>query len=532
MTRLARFVEGGFRVETLAEAEGPVRLHLLPDPSAALARGEPVKRNLYRAAARLDVPHLGVLLLKVHRPRGFVDGLRAALRPSRARKEWTASRYLRGAGVPTPAPVLVAERRRGLRLVQAASAARFLGRRETFAPALAAQPPAKARALLARAGRLIRAFHDRGISHGDLHSGNLLVAPGPGDRCGLDVIDLHTVKVGAPVGPRARRAQLAQWLHSLAAVAGPGGRLRLLLAYLGARPDRRVLARAWAGVEAGVAARERRRLRSRGRRCIEESQTFTSDVGPFTGWRRRDTGVEALVAALAAHDRALAVGGPQVLKDGRKSRVTRAGGLVVKEALLSTWSRRLTARLAPDRLRAGYEHAHALTVRGIGTAAPVAFLRGRGRVVTFYEDLGALPRLDHRVRDALRTGAWSPRRKREVLDACADFTARLHRLGVWHGDLKACNWLVEEHGLRVAFRLVDTDRIEFRGEVDRARRMRNLAQLAASIPRVVTRTDRLRWWRRYARGTPFEGREARRAAARDVAALMAEKTVVVDEPIE
>ncbi|MFO0932774.1 MAG: hypothetical protein U1E39_08685 [Planctomycetota bacterium] len=124
MTRLARFVEGGFRVETLAEAEGPVRLHVLPDPSAALARGEPVKRNLYRAAARLEVPHLGTLLLKVHRPRGFVDGLRAALRTSRARKEWTASRYLLGAGIPTPAPVLVAERRRGLRLLQAASAAR------------------------------------------------------------------------------------------------------------------------------------------------------------------------------------------------------------------------------------------------------------------------------------------------------------------------------------------------------------------------------------------------------------------------
>lgn len=532
MTRRVRFVEGGFRVETLAEAEGPVRLHVLPDPSAALARGEPVKRNLYRAAAKLDVPGLGTLLLKVHRPRGFVDGLRAALRASRARKEWTASRYLRGAGIPTPAPVLVAEQRRGLRLVQAASAARFLGRRETFAPALAAQPPAKARALVARSARLVRAFHDRGISHGDLHSGNLLVAPGPGDRCDLDVIDLHTVKVGRPVSPRARRAQLAQWLHSLAAVVGPGGRLRVLLAYLGGRPARRTLARSWAALEAGVAARERRRRRSRGRRCVEESQTFTADVGPYAGWRRRDTALEVLTAALAAHDRAVAAGGPAVLKASAKSRVTRSGGLVVKEALLSTARRRLAALVAPNRFRAGYENAQRLVVRGVGTAAPVAFLRGRGRVVTFYEDLGVYPRLDHRVRDALHTGAWDRRRLREVVDASADFVARLHRLGVWHGDLKACNWLVEERGGHVAFRLVDTDRVRFLPAVDRARRLRNVAQLAASIPRAVSRTDRLRWWRRYARGTPLEGREARRAAARDVAALLAEKRVVVDEPIE
>jgi hypothetical protein len=348
--------------------------------------------------------------------------------------------------------VLVAERRRGLRLVAAASAARFLGRRETFAPALAAQPPAKARALVERAGRLIRAFHDRGISHGDLHSGNLLVAPGPGDRCGLDVIDLHSEgRALRRGGPTRAVAAFARRGH------GARRQLRLLLAYLGVRPDRRVLARSWAAVEAGVAARERRRLRSRGRRCIEESQTFTADVGPFTGWRRRDTGVEVLVAALAAHDRALAARGPTVLKDGRKSRVTRAGGFVVKEALLPTLGRRLTAWFAPDRLRAGYEHAHALTVRGIGTAAPVAFLRGRGRVVTFYEVVGALPRLDHRVRDA-RAGRVGPRRKRGV-PTPAPTSPRLHRLGVWHGDPAATGWW--RNTAPRGFRLVDTDRIEF-----------------------------------------------------------------------
>src|SRR5262245_15219752 len=153
----------------------------MPDPSAALSRGEPVKRNLYRAAARVDVEGLGVVLLKVHRPRGLVDTLRAALRPSRARSEWRAARYLVGAGIPTPEPLLLAERRHGLRLEQAASASRFLSCRETFAPALRAQPAAKARALVARASRWLRSMHDRGISHGDLHSGNVLVGPGPGD---------------------------------------------------------------------------------------------------------------------------------------------------------------------------------------------------------------------------------------------------------------------------------------------------------------------------------------------------------------
>src|SRR5439155_12574004 len=123
-----------------------------------------------------------------------------------------------------PEPLLLAERRRGPLLEQAASGARFLSTRETFVPALAAQPSSKARALVVRAARLVRAMHDRGISHGDLHSGNVLAGPGPGDRCELHVIDLHTARVGRRVSSRAREEGLAQWLHSLREAVGPGGR--------------------------------------------------------------------------------------------------------------------------------------------------------------------------------------------------------------------------------------------------------------------------------------------------------------------
>lgn len=538
MSDVVSFREGGFRVEAGRAEEAPLRRHVLPDPAAALARGEPVKRNNYRAAARIEVPGVGALLLKVHRPRGFADTVRAALRRSRARAEWDAARYLLGAGVPTPVPVLCAERRRGLRLESAAYASRFLAARETFAPALASQPPDKARALLVRASRLLRALHDRGVSHGDFHSGNVLVGPGPGDRCRLDVIDLHTARTARDPSRRRRLAQLAQWLHSLLGVVGPGGRHRALVGYLGddVGPGRsRALVVAARRLRRLVAARERRRRRSRGRRCVEEGQTYTRvrppACGALRGWRRRDAAPDALDAALKAHDVALAAGGAAVLKAGRKSAVTRAGGFVVKEARL-TAARRWLARLAPRRLRAGYEHAHRLGVVGVPTAPPVAFLRGGGRVFTVYQDLTACPRLDLRVRDALRGGAWSSRRRREVLLASADFLARAHRLGVWHGDAKGCNWLLDERGSTPRFFLVDTDRVRFLRRVGRGRRLRNVAQLAASIPRAVTRTDRLRWWRRYVRGTPLAGREAERAAARDVAGALARKTVVVDDPIE
>lgn len=532
MRELRRFEAEGFRVVTVDVAEGPVRGHLLPDPSAVANAGAPIHANLYRAAARVELEGLGAVLLKVHKPRGFGDRLLAAVRGSRARAEWDAARYLAGAGIPTPEPLVLAERRRGLSLEQAASGTRFLPARETFEPALRAQPPRKAHALLARAARWIRALHDRGISHRDLHSGNVLVGPGPGDLATIDVVDLHTVRFGVPPSRRRRERQLAQWLHSLLGSTGPGGRLRSLLAYVGPGVERADVAGARARLEREIARRERVRVRSRSRRCVEESGTFTADVGGGRGMRRRDLPVAALDAALAAHDRAVAEKGPALLKAGPKSLVTRAPGAVVKERLAPTWRRRLEHALLPGRARRGYENAHGLEVRGFPTAAPLAFVRRGGRVFTLYRDLAPLPRLDHRVRAALARGEWSRRRLREVSDAFADLAARLHRRGVWHGDWKACNFLLEERGLRVAFPLLDTDRLRFRRTISRARRLRNLAQLDASLPKVVSRSERLRWFRRYARGSALAGRDAERAALRDVARLVDAKITVVDEPIE
>jgi tRNA A-37 threonylcarbamoyl transferase component Bud32 len=517
-----RFDAAGLRVAAVPHAEGALRAHVLSDLGRAVEEGSVVKRNLYRQVARVEVPGLGALLLKVHRPAGLRDRVRALLRRSRAAAEWEAARWLRGAGVPTPEPLLCGERRRGPLLERATTVARFLEARTTLAPALAALPPRERRALLRRAARWVRAMHDRGISHGDLHSGNVLVGPG-GD---LHVVDLHRVRVGAPVGRRARERQAAQLLHSLREAVGPGGRLAALLAYDGAEGlapgrERARRRRRLARVERAVARRERRRLASRAARCETESTLFTGEVGRGRGFRRRDLAPEAIDRALAAHDRALETGGPDVLKDGRRSRVTRAGGVVVKESLQGA------------RHRTGYRNAHALAVRGVPTAAPLARVERDGRRFALYEDLSALPRLDHRVLALARQGRLDRGRRAAWVEASADFLARLHRSGVHHGDAKACNWLVEElPGRAPAFRLVDTDRVRFPRRVSRRARLENLAQLAASVPRCVARTDRLRWWRRYASGTDLAGRAAERAAARDVARLLAKKRVVVDEPIE
>ena len=60
--------------------------------------------------------------------------------------------------------------------------------------------------------------------------------------------------------------------------------------------------------------------------------------------------------------------------------------------------------------------------------------------------------------------------------------------------------------------------------------MKNLGQLAASIAVRVTRTERLRWYRRYAAELGLEHDERRTADL--VAAVLARKVLVIDEPID
>lgn len=531
---VVRFDVAGYVGDVRADLEGPLVTRVLPDPLAAARAGRVVRAHPHRVTTRIVLPGVGAALLKVHEGESGWRAVWGPLRAPRARTEWQAARYLEALGMPV-APALAWGAARGRwRLRMALFLARYVEHRVELPAALEAQPAVHAAALLARVGRLVRSLHDRGFDHADLHPGNLLVGRGPGDVAPLLLTDLHRVRWGRHVGRGARVACLARLLGGLPAGVGPGGRHRVLCAWLGPQAARRERAALAGRVQRAARSLEARRRRSRGRRCLAEGTVFTRELPPgLVGARRRGLAAERLLEVLAAHDEALAARDRRVAKDGAKSAVTRHGDLVVKEARdPDRWSR-LRTRWAPLRHKGGYVGAHRLAVVGIATARPQAFVcRGR-RSFTLYTELAGLPRLDHHVRHLLASSARGA--QRTLLTASADWMARLHGAGVYHGDMKAVNVLVDPRGRTPRFRLIDTDRVRlFARPVDRRRRWKNLAQLAASIPVGVTRTDRLRWFRRYAASWPRTGprRAFERRAARAVQARLARKVLVVDEPIE
>jgi len=272
--------------------------------------------------------------------------------------------------------------------------------------------------------------HRRGLLHGDLHLGNLLV-----DRGRIVFLDLQRARFLPWVPGFLRRWELGYLAYSL------GEPLPAELARVRLWRDRRAQTH-W---------------RSRSRRCLAESGGFTAfELEGLKGFRRRDSDEARLTRLLASLDR------QTPFKDAAKTRLFRADARVVK----------LHAR-ARDA-RAAWLAGNGLEARGLSTGTPLAWV-GRWLVM---EDAG--PTLDGWV-DRELAGASGAVRD-ELAARLGSLLATLHRRGIYHADLKANN-VVWSPGREA--RLLDYGRVRFGRRVSRRRRVKNLAQLNAALPNQV-----------------------------------------------
>lgn len=230
---------------------------------------------------------------------------------------------------------------------------------------------------------------------------------------------------------------------------------------------------------------------------------------------------EQLRFALERHRDCLAGGAGRVLKDDLRTRVsaiTLVDGreAVVKEYRAGDLARRLEDLVRPAAALREWRAAHELARRGI--AAPHAFalaLPAPLEAASAFVVLEALAGAEPVNRFVLRrcTGTARARRLR-LIDAVADWLRTLHERGVEHRDLKGSNLLVREDGERFELFLVDLAEVRFPRRVREARRLEALAQLNASVPLAVGRSERLRFLARYA-PTASRAERARRFRALD-----------------
>jgi len=94
-------------------------------------------------------------------------------------------------------------------------------------------------------------------------------------------------------------------------------------------------------------------------------------------------------------------------------------------------------------------------------------------------------------------------KKDQFINGLAQRLRDLHEKGIYHADLKSNNILVKEKsGDGCTFYFIDLDRVAFKHHLSFSQRSNNLAQINASIADCISLSDRLKFFRTYALGTP------------------------------
>jgi len=394
-----------------------------------------VKENSGRTIWRVDAGS----------PAFYVKRFPASLFRDRARKEAAMLQALREAGIPCPRLVATARDDSGSYIVT-----------EEIAPAeilqqRLARRDAASRALLASLGALTRRLHDAGFEHLDFHAGNVLVRGAE-----LHVLDVHRAKHGARVSA-ARRLDGAAFMAMSFSELVPAADLVRYFRACGLDHAGRL--KAWERL------RELRHRYYRGRteRCFKEGTSFGRRGRTLY---RKEADLDRVLRAVESKDAV-------VVKESGSERLCRSGEYFLK-------------RTSAARARKIWRNSQGLIVRGLPT--PKLWAWGGSWVAGEWIDAPdlygyvtqRLGRFDRSARDAF-------------LERVARTVRRLHDRGVYHADLKSANVLATDAGVFV----VDLDRVRFSLDVDEADRIFNLAQLNASLPAPLTRTDRWRFLRTY-----------------------------------
>ncbi|HEY7313099.1 MAG TPA: lipopolysaccharide kinase InaA family protein [Gemmataceae bacterium] len=499
-----------------------------------------VKHGPHRTVYHVVLPGLS-FYLKHNRLADRRAWLRELVRPSKARVEYNHALAVAARHIPTIEPLAIGETRRGAgppcsflitrTLPETRSLTSFL---ENTLPQWPHPRRTRMRQRLAAAlGQLLAHMHDAGIAHHDLHPGNLLLRLDGDDHPELFLIDLHALRLGAPLSWRARRANLIVLNRWFMLRSERTDRLRFWFAYCsaqragrprsGARASRPLTKHraAIAELERGTLASNLRFWRGLDRRCRGVNRHFRRVRGPdVAGHVVTDLAPEALAPLLADPDAVFERPDAVVLKQSRSSAVVEFDlpgpdgprRVVCKRFAVTRWSDPWTALFRPTPALRSYVMGHGLRLRCLPTPRPLAvwhrYRRGlphEGYLLTekapdaldllrFLNHLDSLPADDGRA--VLR----------RLIDQLARLIATLHQRLLSHRDLKAANLLIGgvstlARGGETSICFIDLVGVRRMRKLRRCRRVQNLARLNASFHNrpALTRTDRLRFLRVYLR---------------------------------
>lgn len=493
----------------------PEFLHLESHLRTGAARQ--VKNGPHRTVYRVEANGLKIFW-KHCRINGLRSWLRQCLRPPKAKMEFDRALALAACGIPTVEPLawgvrdgtyagesfLITRELSGAVPLQSLLAANRYQFTHTLGPRLV---------MASRLGQFLAKLHEGGITHPDLHPGNVLVIL---DQQGLPhfhLIDLHSIQLGTSLDWPRSRDNLVIFNRWFALRASLSDRRRFWQSY--------AQSRTWAPADIRERAREieERTLQSnrhlwakRDNRCLESNRYFRRARSKSAlGFAVRDIDEATLQRLLHDPDFPFQDPANRVLKDSRTSTVVEMIVPTPSGPRAMIWKRfnakklltPLLNRLRPSPAMRSWRCGHALLIRELPTARPWLVLQRRSL---------AGPREGYLLCDKVASAREfqdvvaesSARVRRRLIDQLARLMRRFHDAGLSHHDLKAANLLWSSGPGTAAgdpgtFHFIDLVGAGCPGRVSPLRRARDLSRLNVSFfdSRQVSRTDRLRFLRTY-----------------------------------
>jgi tRNA A-37 threonylcarbamoyl transferase component Bud32 len=559
--KLHTFSEGGILWTVNEEHGHPLERSLLNGIESLSRETNPVKQNMYRSVY-LFHPNgaKGGIYVKKYSQRDWKARLLSMVASTQAQREWRMMLELRERGLPVPLPLAMGQKRDGVELTEY-----LLTQEIPDCRPIRDCTQWEKDTLLKAIALLTTKLHKNNIFLKDFQLGNILLSTPAGARHAvplLYLLDLHSARCVTSLSLQQKIWMLAKLLDSFEPFFRPQDKERFLELYARGMPDFRNKFSSNVQKVKSLADKIRRtHLKSRTQRCLRDSTAFA--IEDHSGWkvyRRRGLSTEEVFKLLRNFESPVQEGvgeSPPGIKTTHKTHLKllegERGKICVKHYWCSGTVDYLKGHLGLSRARRAWVIGNGLVVRGVATAEPLALVESPEEAFLLSQALTDFPRLDYYILENFREKSHPEtiQKKKSLVHAMARTIRLFHDKEIYHGDLKACNILVEEPSQQSAnsnqqsaiyqsspllkgdlgtwqFYLIDYDRVVFDREISLRRRAKNLAQLHTSIPWCITRSDRMRFYREYSKGLGLD----KKPFLRKVLQFSANRIPVLMEPIE
>ncbi|MFN3466367.1 MAG: lipopolysaccharide kinase InaA family protein [Candidatus Brocadiales bacterium] len=495
-----------------------------------------IKQNMYRAVYFLRLNGTrGGIYVKRYSVRDWKARLLSRAFPTQAQREWQMMLEMREKGLPVPLPLALGQKREGGEITEYLVTQEIQGGRPFVEAYCDTSIQWDKEALLKALAFLTVKLQKNNVFLRDFQLGNILVNT-QSLRPELYLLDLHSAKSMTTLKLQQKIWMLAKLLSSFEPLFDTIGQERFLELCARGMPDFRNEFQA--NVEKVKALAYKIRLthiKSRTRRCLKNSTSFT--IEDHDGWkvyRRSDFTTKEIFRLLKTYDHSLQEGNTGIKSTSKthlKILESEKGRVCVKHYWCNGTLDYLKGLVGLSRARRAWVIGNGLTARGVPTAQPYALVEGPEEAFLLSRALTDFPRLDYYILENFRetVDRSISQRKRDLIIGLVQAVRLFHDKRIYHGDLKACNILVEEQAKGTwQFYLIDYDRVIFDSEISLRRRAKNLAQLHTSIPWCISRSDRMRFYREYSKGLELN----KKTFLRTVLQFSAGRIPVLMEPIE